>query len=393
MPPYIPIPFEVEPINLAGQSYDYLEGKIPGWLPSPGNLEAWLIESQALIAGELRALTALVPEAIFRYFGSTILGLPPLPATQAHATTTWHAVDAAGYTVNAGAVIAIVPPASTIGYAFTVDADFTIPAGQTTALGIGCTALDAGAAASGQTGTVQVIDPLSFIANVTLDTATSGGQDAETDDDYRNRLSALLTLLTPRPILAPDFAVLAEREIAGVARATAIDLYNPGPPVVTNCPRCVTVAVVDDAGKPVSPEVKAEVDALLQAAREVNFLVFVVDPTYTMIDVTVSATCYSVYDPSVVQASITAALTAYLSPGNWGLPPFGDTSARSWINQTKVRYLELTEVVNRVDGVHYVNSLTFRVAGGTMAIADLTLAGVAPLPLAGAITATVTAET
>jgi uncharacterized phage protein gp47/JayE len=61
---------------------------------------------------------------------------------------------------------------------------------------------------------------------VTLDAPTAGGVDAESDADYLDRLHELLTLLAPRPILPNDFAVLA-RTVAGVGRATAIDLYNP----------------------------------------------------------------------------------------------------------------------------------------------------------------------
>lgn len=392
MSSYIPVPIETEAVDLAGDSFEYLEQKIDGWSPSPGNLEAWLIESQAQIAAELRALVALVPDSIFAYFGASILGLPPYPAVQATAITTWTAVDAAGYTIEAGTVIAITPPASGTGYAFALEADFTIPAGQTIGYAKATRALEAGAAASGLTGSVDVIDPLAFIDSVTLDSPTSGGQDVETNDAYLSRLSALLTLLTPRPILPQDFAVLAQRTIPEVARAVAIDLYNPGPPIDANCPRCVTVAVVDADGNALTAGLKSQVDALLQAEREVNFLVFVVDPTYTTIAITFALTSYPSFDPVDVRDRTIAALTSYLSPGQWGLPPFGDTSARSWINQTSVRYLEIAEQINRVDGVHYINTLTIGVQGGAMGTADVALTGSAPLTRPGTITGTATAE-
>lgn len=50
-----------------------------------------------------------------------------------------------------------------------------------------------------------------------------------------------------------------------------------------------------------------------------------------------------------------------------------------------VRYLEVAEVLNRVDGVDYISTLT--VNGGT---ANITLTGVAPLTLAGTVTGTAT---
>jgi Baseplate J-like protein len=391
MSSYIPVPVETEPTDLASEAFDYLAQKVPGWLPSEGNLEAWLIEANAQIAGELRALVALVPASIFAYYGESILGLPPHPAVQARAVTTWTMTDAAGYTIGAGTVIAVTPPASPTGYAFSVDADVVVAAGSTVAAGVSCSALEAGAAANGITGSVEVIDALSFVSTVTLDQPTSGGQDAETTDAYLSRLSALLTLLSPRPILPQDFAVLVQRTFPQIARASAIDLYNPDTGD-TNCPRCVSVAICDSGGEPCSPEVKAAADAFLQAEREVNFLVFILDPTYTTVDVSFSVMSYPGYDPNDVAARCVEQLTAFLSPASWGVPPYGDTSGRSWINATEVRHNELVAQLDRVDGVDYVVEVLAATEGGSLDTADITLAGVAPMPRPGSITGTATAE-
>ena len=385
--PYIEVPVDTEPADLAELAYEYLQDRVPGWLPSPGNLEAWLIESLSQLAGEVRDLAALVPDAIFEYYGASILGLPPLEATPAVGATTWTAIDGAGYTVSPGTLVAITPPGGQDAIAFQLVEPVNIPAGQTSVAGIAVQALEAGAAASGITGEVQLLDQLSFIASVTLDAPTSGGVDAEATDDYLNRLSDLFTLLTPRPILPDDFALLAVAIDASVARATAIDLYNPGPPVDTNCPRCVTVALVDASGNPVSPEAAANVDAQLQAMREVNFLVFVVDPTYTLIDVTAHVVCYPGYQSADIQALVVAQLQGYLSPANWGLPPVGDNvRVGSWVNNTVVRYLEIAEQINRTDGVDYIVDLNFGIQGQALGKVDITLAGAAPLPRPGTIT-------
>lgn len=388
---YIPVPLDTDPTDLAEEAYAYLEEQIAGWLPSPGNLEAWLIESLAQTASELRELAALVPDAIFEFYGTSILNLPPYEATQATTTSTWTTVDAAGYTVDAGTLVGISPPASTDTYAFEVVDAFTVPPGSTTHTGVTLRAIEAGSDSSGLSGEVDPLDALDFVSTITLDAPTSGGVDAEAIDAYLDRLSDLLTLLTPRPILPQDFAVLAQREIAGVARATAIDLYK-GDTGTPNTPRCVSVAVVDALGNACSSLVKSQVDALLQAQREVNFLAYVLDPTYTTIDVTFDVSSYAGYTASDVAASVVAALTAYLQPYNWGVPPFGDTSGRSWINETTVRYTELIQVVNNVEGVHYVKSLTFRKSGGTMGTSDVVMTGAAPLPKPGAIAGTAEAE-
>jgi hypothetical protein len=379
--PYIDVTIETEPVDLAADAYSYLEGKVPGWLPSPGNLEAWLIESLAQIAGELRTLVGLVPEEIFKFYGETIMGLPPYDAVAATGTTVWTAVDTAGYTITAGTIVAVHPAASSDSYGFEVTADVVIPAGQTSGTAT-IQALEPGADASGITGTVEMVDVLDFISSVTLSGATTGGQDAEAADAYLDRLSDLMTLLAPTPILPNDFAVMAQRMVPGVARACAVDLYKLDT-AQTNQPRCCTVYVIDSAGNPCSATIKNQVLSLLQSQREINFLVYVGDPTYTTINVTFAVTCYAAFDPTDVANRVNAQLTSYLQPYNWGLPPFGDTGSLSWINETVVRYLEVAEQINRVEGVRYIKTLT--VNGGT---ADVALTGVAPLTKPGTITGT-----
>jgi Baseplate J-like protein len=384
---YIDVPIETEPVELAGDAFDYLQGKVPGWLPSPGNLEAWLIESLAQIAGELRELVGLVPQSIFTYYGESILGLPPYEATSATGLTTWTAIDTAGYTVNAGTTVAVRPPASLDAYAFEVVDVFTIPAGQSALANIAIRAIEPGAAASGLSGDVEMIDVLDFISDVVLNGYTGGGVDAETADAYLDRLSDYLTLLAPRPILPNDFAVMAQTQVAGVARCCAIDLYKADTQE-TGIARCCTVCPVDGDGQPCSAEVKNEVDTLLQSQREVNFLVYVIDPAYTTIDCNFDVTVYPKYDVADVVQRTIGNLTSYLSPQNWGVPPYGDTSAHSWINDTTVRWLEVAEQINRTDGVHYVNTLTINAAGQPPGTTDVVMTGVAPLPNPGAITGT-----
>jgi hypothetical protein len=382
--PYIDVPIETEPVDLADEAFAYIEGQVPGWLPSPGNLESWLVESLAQLASELRQLAALVPQSIFGFFGETVLGLPPYPAVQATAPTTWTAIDATGYHVDAGTLVGLTPPASSTAFAFEVATAFDIPAGQTSIGGMTIRSVQGGSAASGLTGNVELLDGLDFISGIVLDSPTVGGSDPESDGDYLNRLSDLMTLLSPRTLLPQDFAVLAQQRNPSVARATAIDLYDLSTGA-TNVPRCVTVALIDTQGNPVPAEVKADVNAMLQAEREVNFLVFVGDPTYTTVDVTAAVVVYPDYDPAQVATLVQASLTGYLSPANWGLPPFGDTHAKSWISDDEVRYLEVAEQINRTDGVWYITGLSIGRQGDALANADVSLDGVAPLPKPGAI--------
>jgi len=376
MAEYISPPLVTEPADLADEAFAYLEAKVDGWLPAPGNLETWLVESLAQLAGELMDVASAVPTSIFRYYGASILNLPALEAVPATTTTTWTVRDNLGYTILAGTVVGVPASGDTL-LGFEVAQDTPIPAGATTATGVVIVAQDAGADGNGLAGAAELVDALDYVVSVTLEAPTSGGVDGETDEAYLDRLRELLQLLAPRPILPNDFAVMA-RQVAGVGRATAIDLYNASTGT-SNQPRCVTVVVADAAGEPVSATIKTEVDTLLQSLREVNFLVFVTDPTYLAVAVNFTVHPYPDYAAADVVARAIQAVKDYLSPANFGQIPYGE--AATWLADTKVRYLEVAEAINRVEGVWYIGTLT--IAGGT---ADVALPANGGLPRAGAVT-------
>ena len=391
---YITVPIDTDPEDLIAEAVASLQAKFPGWVPADGNLDYWLIQIMSSQGAETRDVASAVPDAIFRFFGSSVMGIPPIDEQAATTTTTWTMVDNAGYTIPAGTQVGIaVSGDETVP--FMTQNEVVVPPG-TTATALGAVLIEAlvpGADASGigsAGGAVQLLDPLTFVSAITMQAATSGGVDAEADDDYLQRLTDELTLLAPRPILPQDFAIMT-KEVAGVARATALDGYNPADSTFNNA-RMVAVAAVDSLGNAVSSGVKSSIDALLQSRREVNFIVNVMDPTYTAIDVTWTAKGLTGYDPTDVTTRVNQALTQYLSPNNWGGDFFGTgvVSEDTWANQTTVRYLELAQVINGVPGVDYISALTFRKTGGTMGTTDVTLNGAIPLPTPGTLTGNTT---
>lgn len=384
---YIDYPIDSDPQDILSDAYAYLQSVIPGWDPSAGQLDVWLLEAISSSAAELRTVASSVPADIFRWFGANLINLPPIDATAATSTITINVVDNRGYTIPDGTQVSIDKTGSD-SPVFTVVGDQTIAVGTTSKSGIPIVAVDPGAdssAAGTVGGVVNLQDPLAFVTSMTLDAITSGGVDAELDTDYLNRLAAQLQLLAPRPILANDFAVFA-RSIPGVFRSTAIDGYNPGPPPTSGNARTVSVAAIDSAGNPVSSAIKAAVIADLQARREVNFQVFVVDPTLNYVDITYTVKALVGYDPTTLVASINADLRAYLNPSTWGVLAGGDP--HDWANITTVRYLEIAQIINDVAGVDYITTtagnydLTIGIHGGALARTDLVLTGVAPLPSA-----------
>lgn len=492
MPDYIDIPVETDPDVLAGFVFDDLQAEFPGWTPAAGNLEVILSEAYARVAAEIRDLASRVPTSVFRYFGARLMNILPKDAAAASVSTSWIVRDLQGYTIPAGTAIG-VPASGDSLMAFVTLSDTVIPPGQNTVYDVIVQAVTPGATSSGLGGVgagATLVTTLDYVTMVTLDAPTAGGQDAETDTEYLNRLVADLQLLSPRPILAPDFAALS-KNVEGVHRAVALDNYypgnneiqqiaivsatggtftltfsgqttagiaynasaaaiqtalealsniNPGDVVVTGTPftwqvqftgqytntnvaqmtangasltgggasisvsttvagvpssygneRMVTIVAIDSLGEGVGPATKAEIDAYLQAMREQNFLVYVINPTYITINVTFTFVARPGYVLTDVETRAEAAVTEYLKPSNWGIPQTGHSSdLTGWENVTKVRYLEVAEVINRVDGVAYIDTggLTIGVEGGSLGTTDITLVGAAPLPRPGVVAGT-----
>jgi hypothetical protein len=493
---YITFRVSKDPEELIALAFDYMRSNISGWEPAEGNLDVWMLEAFGSLSAEVAEIASLVPAAIFRYYGNTLMGLPPADATAASITSTWVAKDNAGYVVEAGTLVGITNlTGDTVP--FEVMADVTIPSGQTTTEvgAVTLVALLPGEDASGIGGNGQIatlLDVVDWVTSVTLTGVTTGGQDAETDDEYLDRLATLLRLMAPRPILPQDFAILA-RQNENVYRALAVDGLNPavnevqsvtlsgatggtftltfsgqttgniafdasaavvqtalevlsninvgdvlvsaGPvqpngvqvtfrgqyagsnvgqltadtALLTGTPnmvittvtqgaaaqtgqeRMVAIALVDENGEAVSNVIKQEVDADLEAKREVNFIVNIMDPNYNYFDVTTTVKAWGGVETADLDTRVTAAITDYLSPKNWGRRGTGERDdPRDWYQQVMVRYLEIAQAINDVDGVDYISSLTFGIQGGALGTTDVTMVGDAPLPRPGTINVTVT---
>jgi hypothetical protein len=383
---YVNVPIETDPDALAQDSFGFLTTKNPGWEPRDAQLDTWLLEANARMAATLRDVASDVPIAIFRYFGK-LVNVLPIDAAPAGVKIVITASDAAGHTLPAGSNFGVTDPAGIV-WAFSTTVDVVIPNGSTTASNVDVIAAVEGSGATnlGANGTpLTILDSIAWISTATLMSATSGGVDAEEDEDYLDRLALNLSLMAPRPILPNDFAALS-RNVSGIERALAIDGYDAVAATSGNA-RTVTVAVVDALGQPVSSLTKTTLQSLLSSYREANFLVYVVDPTYTTIDVIWDVTMYPTFSSSDVAARVNAAVAAFLSPANWGQPPTGDKN--TWYNSLNVRLNDLIIVIGREQGVDDVNSVTLRKAANPFAAADVPMTGVAPLPLPGVISGTV----
>ena len=118
----------------------------------------------------------------------------------------------------------------------------------------------------------------------------------------------------------------------------------------------------------------------------VNFVIPIADPTYTGIDVQVEVTALPGSDKVALQSAIVASLQDFLDPSRWGVPMADLTE---WVNDTKVRYLEVANIVNNVRGVNYIVNMTTAIHNGSPNVTDIQMPGDVALPTAGSIVVTV----
>lgn len=373
---YLSAPIETDPDALQEDAFDYMQVQFPGWRPNEGKLESWMIGAMADMVSEARDVASDVPVDIIRYLGSSLFGVPPIAATPAYVDTTWN-VDASGAIreIAEGTVVFIEGLDGEPVYFEVVDT-VTVPAAATSVTNVTIQATEDGADGSNLGGvgeTVEQVDTTDWVNSVVMLGITQGGQDEEDIDDYLDRLARHLTLLTPRPILARDYALLA-RELARIegleTRVLAIDNYNPADGT-TNNERMVAVGIMDIEGADLPAPVKTSVDAQLQAMREVNFIVNVVNPSRTTVDVTFAIKTRTGYDATETLATAVQAVKDYLSPASWGTDT--DSEIGSWVSQTVVRHQDISTVINNVPGVSHWTTLTIGLNGGAQSAADANL--------------------
>lgn len=436
-----------------------MQAAYPAYDPAPANPEN--VQAIAITgrAADVAQTGVVVPDAIFRQFGTKLFGIPYLFGQLATASVQITAVDSAGYTLDAGTGI-------TLGaFGFVTLADLIIPAASTVGT-VTVIATAPGTAYNGATNPAGFASIVDWVSSATCLGPASGGVDQEDDVAYQDRLAALFRLIAPRPITAGDFSTMALSfaPAAGtdqeeIGRATALDGYvqagaaftvttvNTSPTLtVTGAPgtgitaaqgatitgtgipagtivlasssgsitmsknatasasgitatvggtlgnrRNVTVGVTLADGTATNSDTKTALAAFLQAFREVNFVVNVIDPTYTPVYVTSSVHLYPGFDPTAVGLAVQAAVMSFLSPQNSGLPPFGDVAA--WLSSSTVFYNQLVGVIQNVSGVQYILDGTLKL--GTSAtptgVVDLVLPG--PLSLPTSTTSTVSVPT
>ena len=385
---FVNVPEETDPDVIAQDIYEYLQSKVATWEPDDAEPDTWMINAVARILATLKDMASEARIAIFRFMGAFIFNLPPLEATRAVVKTTWKLVDKLGHEIPPGTYVG-VPTAGGQLIPFETINNVIVPIGneETTAGQVELQAVEPGAEATGlgTVGTVATLEdqyPWVAVGGITLTAATTGGQNEENDSDYLNRLVEEIRLWAPMPITPENFSTIA-RNIPGVGRAVAINLYNPVTKTFGNA-GTITLALENGEGAVATAPVKAAVLKYLEERAIAGMSIFVIDPTFEEIDVEYEVTLWPGWEEESAKARCNEAIQEFLNPVTWGLPPFGDR--KTWYNREKVKINDLIAALGIVQGVKDVVKVKIRKhATGAYEALDITLEGVAPLTKAAEI--------
>jgi hypothetical protein len=170
-------------------------------------------------------------------------------------------------------------------------------------------------------------------------------------------------------------------------RVLALDGYNPAD-ATSNNERMIALAAIDAVtGANISAGLKTAIDADLQAKREVNFVVNVIDPTRTSVDVTFAVKAVAGFPSAEAVTNASTDLATFLASANWGRTLGSDEVV--WNQTPVVRHQDISTVINNALGVDYWTTLTFGLNGGAQDALDKNLTGAAPLVQPGTISGSV----
>jgi baseplate J-like protein len=407
---YVELALVGDTTSLTQSGLNFMSDSIPGFTARPGNVETILVQASGQIQGELLDQAMYVPAEAFAALGTSVYGIPMLDGQQAYsaAVVTW-AADTPASQMPAGTQVG-VPNGDGSQYVFETDRTLVAPNGggvQDVVL----IARDVGEAMNDSFGECEMIDEIEGVESIIANGAI-GGADDETADAYLDRLTTILALLAPRPILPEDHAALAST-VPGVGRVSVINLYYPGTtardaglavgdfdkplppktppydPVVaaTNIPRCTTVAITGENGAVPDNALMTAVYQLLDTNREVNFLNFVMKPQYTSVDVRAVVTPYPNRTKQDAIDSSAQMVTDWLSPTGYGIVP-GAGAGTAWSTTDKLRIYEVVDYLNRGAATWYVESVFVKLSSSDDSAwqnTDLSLPGVFPVPVLGTV--------
>lgn len=196
----------------------------------------------------------------------------------------------------------VVSTSGSTPYQYTTNNDGTISAGDTTVV-LNCTAVEGGADSNAVIGAVNVlVTAVPGVETVKNKTAFTGGTDTESDESFRQRIIESYNSISNGTNKA-YYKSLA-LSVEGVTEAVVV-------PKVSGA-GSVDVYICSNREQPTTTLVN-KVQALMDEAREVNVIVFVIPAKSVSVDIGVEISIREGYDFDIVAENVKNALTEYIT--------------------------------------------------------------------------------
>src|SRR4051794_5507225 len=133
---FVSVPITSDSQTLADDAVEVLRDRWEGWEPNDGDLEVVQIEALAPMAQNAAETASRVFPAIFRAYGTDLVGVSYENGTRASTTVTFTLTDTDGHAIPAGSEIDVD------GFSFATDAEVVVAPGLDVAAAVPVTATE-----------------------------------------------------------------------------------------------------------------------------------------------------------------------------------------------------------------------------------------------------------
>jgi hypothetical protein len=342
--------------------------QIDGWEAHEGSVETSLAEAFGVALAT--AITTLKDEAATAYgaMGELVLGVTRDAPEAATVRATWTRTPGVLGDVSVPAGTEVTATTSDgLEVVFAVVDDYALAAGIDTLPDVELVAVEPGPGSNDASGDARQEELVQFAQTVTLQGLSTGGTDEEDLTAWLDRLRDRGTRMRALPITPEDYAAMAT-DTAGVARAFAVNRYNPATPATpTNGHLGLFAVGADGLALPstVATALTADVTGI---DRPLNVAVHVLAPAYVDVTVTITVVAEPTADTVALSAAVVAAVRALIDPATW------EADARApggWAAEptTTLSAYRVAQAAAAVDGVRQVTAVSLNgTANGSVAL-------------------------
>lgn len=373
--------YDRQPIDIYNDAVTYARTALPEWTPVAGSVEDAVLQAVAQMTGELSGAINRLPSSVLEGL-LQLFGIDRNTGTAATGTLTVNVIDNLGYTIPVGTRFGYIDntdPTNRILYTFDTDEDLTIAQGSTsgTVAITATTAIQYPALPGGTT--LQLLSSLSYVNSGTLVDNLSFGADPETTTEYLARGIAKLNSYTTALVTPSQIQQYILTTYPDVLRCKVYNRRNPANDDYNDAEEngYITVYACKVGGASLTASAASAIAEDVADRTVAGLSTTVKNPYSVAITLTTTVTAKTGYGQSTIENNIETALSQYLHPDYWDWSP-------------TIYYNELISLIDQVEGVDRVVSLSISSASGTHASgSDLEFDKFGSLPT---VSATVTVQ-